>query len=219
MRQMDNLSVIIFGASGHAKVVIDVARKAGFLPVAVLDDNASCWGMTLSGVPVVGGRESLAGLLVRGVDHAVVAIGKNRARMAVAEWLAERGVSFPVVIHPAAVIDSSAFLGPGTVLMAGAIVNADVHIGAHCIINTGASVDHDCFLGDGMHLAPGARLCGNVTVGQMVLIGVGASVIPGVSLGAGAVVGAGAAVVTHVSTDATVIGVPARVLVKGLKCR
>lgn len=200
----------IIGAGGHAKVVIETARAmATFEPVGVLDDDASRWGSTVLGLPVTGpiAPDRLREL---GVERAVLAIGNNRARAALADRL-EGLVTWVTLVHPSAVVAPSVRLGEGTVVFAGAIVQPDSVIGRHVIINTGSSVDHDGVIGDLAHIAPGARLAGGVRVGEGALVGIGACVIPGRAIGDWATVGAGAAVVEDIPPGVVAKGVPARV--------
>lgn len=201
--------VFVFGASGHAKVVLDILARAGASVTAVFDDDPARAGQLVLGHRVAGGREALA-RLGAAAGRGIVAIGANGARRAVAQWLAAQGFSFASARHPAAVLGAGVRLGEGTALMAGAIVNADTTVGMHCIVNTGASIDHDCRVGDGVHIAPGATLCGGVLVGDGAFIGAGATVVPGRQIGSGAIIGAGAVVLHDVPDRALVSGNPAR---------
>lgn len=107
---------------------------------------------------------------------AVVAVGDNATRKRlVAEHPNEL---WALLVHPFTYVSKSASFGEGTVIMAGAIVQARAKIGRHCIINTGATVDHDCVVGDYTHIAPGAHLCGGVIVGEGALVGVGVGIEP-----------------------------------------
>ena len=204
-----NKDIFLVGASGHGKVVLDIAILAGFNVVAILDDDPARKDTILRDIPVIGGAEMIPALKAKGVVSGAVAIGSNIIRKRVADKLTQLGCSFEILIHPSAVIDRTARLGPGTVVMAGAIVNAEAVLGEHVIVNSGASVDHDCRISSYVHLGPGVRLCGNVGVGENSLLGVGAVVIPGIRIGASATVGAGAAVIADVQDNVTVIGVPA----------
>ena len=116
---------------------------------------------------------------IRG-DVNIIAVGDNAKRRQIA--LEHEGMRpnmfYDTVIHPSAVISSSAIIGIGTAIMAGAVVQAGARIGKHCIINTCASVDHDCIIGDYAHIAPGAHLCGHVEVGEGALVGVGVGIAP-----------------------------------------
>lgn len=204
-------AVIVFGAGGHAKVVADILERAGARIAFVADDDPQRRGTRLLGHEVVGGR---AELLARRdeAQAAIVAIGANRARQAVAGWLGEQGFGFALAVHPTAAIARAVQLGAGTAVMAGAVVNPASEIGAHCILNTAASVDHDCRIADWVHIAPGARLCGGVSVGALAFIGAGAVIAPGRRIGAGAIVAAGAVVLADVRDGMRIGGNPARVL-------
>lgn len=202
-------AIILFGAGGHAKVVLDallLARPG--TTVHILDDDPAAEGRTLLGLPVVGGRGWIAehgrGLPV------VPAIGSNAARAAFAQWVLDGGGSLAAVVHPNACVAASARLGAGCFVAAGAVVNADAEIGGAAIVNTRASVDHDCRIGFAAHIAPGVTLCGAVDVGSRTLIGAGATVIPCVRIGAGATVGAGSVVLRDVEDGARLSGNPAR---------
>lgn len=139
-------------------------------------------------------------------DLVVVAIGDNGKRMDILDGIAKAAT----VIHPSAVISTTATLGEGTVVFANAVVNPFAIIGRGCIINTAATVDHDCIIGDGVHISPGAHLGGGVSVERCSWIGIGASVKHGVSIGENVVVGAGAAVVGDIPDNVTIVGVPAK---------
>ncbi len=203
--------LVVVGAGGHARVVIDAIEKQGSYRVAgVLDDAPGNAGRTVMGYAVLGGREVAGTAAVPA--RAVVAIGSPAGRSAWLAHLAALGYELPVVVHPHAQVGRDVELGAGTVLLAGAIVNSGARLGQGVIVNTSASVDHDCRLGDVVHIAPGARLAGNVSVGERSHVGIGACVIQGVQIGADAVIGAGAAVVGPIPAGATAVGVPARVL-------
>lgn len=204
-------AVAVYGAGGHAKVIIDILeRQAHFRVHCLLDDDLSLQGSAVCGYQVLGGREKLAELRNEQVGKAVVAIGINGTRLKIGTLLETAGFELITAIHPSTVIGRDVAIGKGTVVMAGAILNPDAKIGAHGIINTGAIVEHDCRLGDGVHVAPGAVLCGGVSVGSGTLIGVGARILPGISVGREVVIGAGATVLHDIPDCETVIGTPAR---------
>lgn len=202
--------LIIWGAGGHGKVVLDVARRTGrYRDIRFVDDNPSITGQIFCGCPVGGTAEEPD----RKADlEVMVAIGPNRVRALRYSRAQSWGFPFATLIHSTAVVDNSAGIGSGTVVMAGAIVNAQARIGVNCIINTGAIVEHDCLIGDHCHISPRAVLGGEVRIGPYAHIGIGAVVLPGAEIGEGAVVGAGAVVIHSVEPFATVAGVPARAL-------
>ena len=204
---------MVFGAGGHAKVVIDIIERQGNYEIAgLLDDDIKHKGCSFFGYPVLGTRAALPTLLSAQLRHAIVAIGDNASRAAVAAYLDQHGWRFASAVHPRASIGRGVEISPGSVVMAGCVVNADAYLGGHVIINTGATVDHDCRIDDAAHIAPGCHLCGGVSVGQGSLVGAGSTVIPGVRIGKKVIVGAGSTVIRDVADEARVSGVPARPL-------
>jgi len=198
----------IIGSGGHAKVVIDAARATGRFRIAgLLDDDPARHGADVLGVAVIDDT-SPASIARHGVRHAVIAIGANAARAAVAARLGDR-VAWESIVHPVSYCAESALIGPGSAVMAGAVLQPDCRIGAHVIVNTAASADHDCEIAGFCHLGPGARLAGSVRLGEGVFLGVGAGVIPGVTIGAWSVVGAGSTVIRDLPPRVTAVGSPA----------
>jgi sugar O-acyltransferase (sialic acid O-acetyltransferase NeuD family) len=205
--------LVVFGAGGHAKVVIDIIERQGSYEIAgLLDDDIGHKGERFFGYPVLGTRAELPALISAQLCHTIVAIGDNAGRVAVAAYLDQHGWCFASAVHPGASIGRGVEICPGSVVMAGCVVNADAYLGGQVIINTGATVDHDCRIEYGVHVAPGCHLCGSVRVGQGSLIGAGTTVTPGVKIGRTVIVGAGSTVIRDVADDARVSGVPARLL-------
>lgn len=206
--------MVIWGASGHARVVADIVRLRGEYEIAgFLDDQSpQRRGEPFCGATVLGGSEQLAGLAGAGVTHAILALGEGRSRLRLAALLRAQGFVLSIAIHPRAVIAGDVAVGEGTVVAAGAVVNPGARLGENVIVNTGATVDHDCEIEEGAHICPGAHLAGGVRVGCGAWVGIGAAVIQGVRIGAEAVVGAGAAVLQDVPERVVAYGVPARVV-------
>jgi UDP-perosamine 4-acetyltransferase len=209
------MQVLIVGAGGHGKVVLNILRAGGarkFKPAAFIDADPSLHGTAIDGVEVVGGPNQLPKLRERKIRHAIVAIGDNRTRVQYARMLADAGFSLIRAIHPSASVAKTATIGENVVIAAGAVVCTDVTIGDSAIINTNAVVDHECAVGAGAHVCPGALLAGRVRLGELAFVGLGAKVIQCLTVGDRAIVGAGAVVLSDVPADATAVGVPARVV-------
>ena len=199
----------ILGASGHGKVVADIAECCGWQLVEFFDD---AWpDIRQNGLWNIVGDSNLLLNQLTNYDGIVVAIGSNVVRYQKLQALKSVGACLVSLIHPAATISRYACVGLCSVAMAGAIVNAGVTIGNGAILNTGCSVDHDCMLGESVHISPGAHLAGDVQIGDCCWVGIGASVRQGTTIGARSVIGAGAAVVHDLVEDVTAVGVPARV--------
>lgn len=206
--------LVIWGASGHAKVVADIIQLRGEYEIAgFIDDCAtSRIGESFCGSAILGGREALDQLLRDGVRHAILAFGNCGARLKLAEYLLSQGFTLISAIHPSAIVAGDVLVGQGTVVAAGAVINPSARIGANVIINTSASIDHDAIVEDGAHICPGVHLAGDVMVGKGAWIGIGSSVIEKIRIGDGAVVGAGSVVVAHIPPHTLSFGVPAKVI-------
>jgi sugar O-acyltransferase (sialic acid O-acetyltransferase NeuD family) len=200
--------IVVFGAGGHAKVVIEaILARTPDREIVILDDAAENDAPPIFGIAVSGGRDRLDSL--RGTP-VVPAIGRNDARERLMQWLQEQGQLIETVLHPRAFVADSVKIGAGAFVSAAAIIIASAQIGAGAIINTAASVDHDCIIGQSAHIAPGVHLCGNVRIGARALVGVGTSICPGVSVCDDVVVGAGSVVIRDIAEAGTDAGNPVR---------
>lgn len=173
--------MFLYGASGHAKVIIDILDSIGVEVRGLIDDNLNI--DNLLGYPVFHDAAGLSPL--------IVCIGENEIRKCVVERLQ---CQFSTAIHLKAIISKNALIGEGSVVMQNAVINSCAVIGRHCIINTSASIDHDCKIGDYVHISPNVALCGNVEVGEGTQIGVGSSVVPGIKIGKWSLICAGSVV-------------------------
>lgn len=190
--------MILYGASGHAKVIIDILESNGQKIDFIVDDN-----------PKV---TELLGYDVRRntgeYDEAIISIGSCEIRKRVVESI--KVSKYLTSVHPSAVVSPRATIDEGTVVMQGAIVQSCAKIGKHCILNTGASVDHDCEIGDFVHVAPHATVLGGVKVGDASWIGAGAVIKQYITIGKNCMIGAGAVVLKDVPDGTTVVGVPGK---------
>ncbi|WP_269715379.1 acetyltransferase [Caulobacter sp. NIBR2454] len=201
--------VIVLGAGGHAKVVIELLRASGHEVFGVLDADPA--PRAVVGAQVIGDDSMLESLKAQGVTCAFIAIGDNGLRLRLGRKAQKAGFTLVNAISPAATVSSSARLGVGIAIMAGAVINAETDVHDLAIINSGAVVDHDGLICEAAHVAPGCALAGDVTVGQRAFLGAGCSVIPGMKIGDDAVIGAGACVIREIPAGALAMGVPARV--------
>jgi sugar O-acyltransferase (sialic acid O-acetyltransferase NeuD family) len=199
---MEN-NIILYGASGHCKVIIDILQCNNQTITEIIDDAPKF--DKILGLKVSNSKE----FDFSKFQNMILSIGNNRVRKKLANKLQ---TNFVKAIHPKAIISEHVNLGEGTVIMAAAIVNPDTNIGKHCIINTGAVIEHDCEISDYVHISPNASLAGGVIVGEGSQVGIGASVIQGIKIGKWVTIGAGSVIIKDVPDFAVVVGNPGRII-------
>jgi acetyltransferase EpsM len=194
----------LYGASGHAKVVIEILEQqkkiiSGLLDMDISKKNVFHYPVFQKIPDDVSGKET----------KMIICIGENITRKKIAESVL---VDFETAIHPSASISSRSSIGEGSVIMASASVNSGTMVGKHVILNTNCSVDHDCILEDYVHISPNAALAGNVVIGEGTHVGIGACVIQGIKIGKWATVGAGTVIIKEVPDFAVVVGNPGKII-------
>ncbi len=199
--------IILVGAGGHARSVVDSVLAAGANEVVGFVDNKPC---SYRGITTVGDDSCLPELYKGGVTHAFVCLGYlgvGDRRQQIALRLRQIGFELATIVDPTAVVASDASIGSGSFIGKQAVVNANAVVGEMAIINTSAIVEHDCRVGNYAHVSVSAILCGGVSVGEAALIGAGAVVLQGINVGCGAIVGANATVLADVNDEAKAVGV------------
>ena len=203
-----NSQIIIYGAGGHAKAVMEMVKAIGAFRIAgIVDDNASLIGTSVLGIPVLGTRDVLPRLYEQGNRLAANGVGgiiNIGIRVGLFELLAGMGFAFPILIHPRASVEASAQIFDGVQVFSNAYVGSSAVLHEKCMINTGAIVSHDCEIGSYTHIAPGALLAGQVQVGEKALVGMGVTTSIGIKIGSGARIGNGAILLADVPERAIV---------------
>jgi sugar O-acyltransferase (sialic acid O-acetyltransferase NeuD family) len=200
----------ILGASGHGKVIAEIAELCGWDEIHFFDDK---WPNMITNGPwnVLGDTNSLVENSST-YNSVIVAIGNNSTRYDKSLYLIAQGLNLATLIHPLAIVSGYSEISPGSVVMAGAVINPFAKIGMASIVNTSATVDHDCMIEYGVHISPGVNIAGAVIVGALTWLGIGANIKQCVSIGRQVVVGAGSVVVNDIPDGLTVVGVPAKAL-------
>lgn len=199
--------LIIIGASGHGKVVADIAIKMNkWQSIAFLDDDQAI--KTSMGLEVIG--KTADAFTYKDEADFFVAIGNNATREKVQEKLIKEGLNVVSLIYPSAVIGTDVEIGMGTAVMAGVVINSSSRIGNGSILNTSSSLDHDNVIEEYVHISPGVNLAGTVKVGKGSWLGIGSTVSNNVNICSGCKVGAGAVVVKDITEPGTYVGVPVR---------
>ena len=196
----------IVGASGHGKVVADLAEVLGYK--VVFFDDAYPNKKSIEHWSVIGSFSDL--LSAKGThQEVIIAIGNNSIRNKFTDQLLLSGFSLPILIHPSAVVSKYAKISDGTVVFVNAVINAFAQIGVSCIINTGTVVEHDCVIGNCVHLSPNVALAGGTTVDDLSWLGIGSVTRQLIHIGENATIGANSTVITNISSHDTVVGSPA----------
>jgi len=200
--------IVLMGASGHGKDVLDAAKMQGRHVIGFTDENHDLHGTLINGVPVLGGDEWL-------LDHRDVqvlfSVENPPIKRKLAEFIESHNLTIASpIIHPRAFVSNEAYIGHGTVILGGSIIQPQVRVGHHVYISTVSTLGHDVIVGDFASLHPGVQIAGDVVIERGSYIGMGAKILQGLKIGEGAVVGAGAVVTKNVEPGTTVVGIPAR---------
>jgi sugar O-acyltransferase (sialic acid O-acetyltransferase NeuD family) len=205
---MKKEEVLIYGAGGHGKVVLEILLSNNKVKVlGFLDDQPKKTGLKIRGYKILGGWSYLKDNKGAKV---VLGIGNNEIRKAIFEKMKKIGVKVETAIHAKSILSKDTKIGEGVVIMPGAIINPGVIIEEGVVVNTGATVDHDCRLRSFCQIWPGAHLAGSVEVGALSYIGTGAAVTQNIKIGKNVTIGAGAAVISNISDNVVAVGVPAK---------
>jgi sugar O-acyltransferase (sialic acid O-acetyltransferase NeuD family) len=197
--------IYIYGASGHAKVIVETLEQCGFVEFLLIDDFTK--NTCLLDYQIVHSNNKAISIHL---NNLIIAIGENKIRKTIVnKFILDNFIN---AIHPSAVISKRAKIGLGNAIMSNASINSGALIKNHCIINTNTSVDHDCVIEDFVHLSPNVALAGNVFIGEGAHVGIGVSIIQGIKIGKWCKIGAGAVIISDVPDYAVVVGNPGKII-------
>jgi sugar O-acyltransferase (sialic acid O-acetyltransferase NeuD family) len=195
--------IILYGASGHAKVISSIIESLDGIIECIFDDNDKIKSLNQYDVHTGYDKNYRSDIPI------IISIGDNRTRKIVSQKITH---SFTSIIHPSSVIDKNVNIETGSVIFHNVVVQRDTFIGKHCIINSSASIDHDCVINDFVHISPSATLCGNILIGEGTHIGAGATIIPNIKIGNWCVIGAGSVITKDIPDYSLVVGVPGKII-------
>ena len=210
---MGNTRVLVWGAGGHGKVIVDALLAGGeWEVVGILDEDEKKRSLTVLDVKVFsleGGVAEAAKRLDCG--RVAIGIGDNYARFEKFEQVQHAGLTPVNVVHPSAHVSRFVKMGEGVTILAGATINPGTTLEDNVCVNTSASVDHDNHLERSCHIFPNATLTGGVRIKEFAYVGSGAVIAPNLTVEKYSYVGAGAVVLADVAEGTVVFGAPARV--------
>ena len=204
-------NIVIFGSSGHCKVIIDIIEKSNRYNLVGIIDKYQEKGKIFFDYEIIGRDEEIEVLIKNyNIECGVIGIGDNSIRKKIVEYVYQicSNFIFETLIHPKSNIGKNVIIGDGTVVMSGVSVNSDTKIGSHCIVNTNSSVDHDCNLGDYVSVSPNSGIGGNVNIGDQSFIGIGANIIHNINIGNNNVIGSSSLVIRDIDSFILGYGIP-----------
>ncbi len=206
-------NILIIGASGHAKVVIDIIERQSTYKIFGLIDSFKDVGTSLFGYNILGTENDIPNLIKKhDIYGGIIAIGDNWKRSQLVHKIEKltSNFKFIIAIHPNAVIGKQVVIEEGSVIVAGVVINCDAKIGKHCIVNTKTSIGHDCNVKEFSSIAPGVTLGGHVIIENHTAISLGANLIGNIHIGEHTVIGAGSLVLNNIEAYKVAYGVPAK---------
>ena len=202
------MKTFLYGASGHAKVIIEILENNNIDIAGLFDDNRNI--KELIDYKCFGELD----LAILENNELIVSIGDNKIRKQIVEKYPQ--VNYGIAIDKSANISRRASIDKGTVIMQGVSINSSVNIGKHCIINTNTSIDHDCKIGDFVHISPNVALAGNIQIEKGTHIGTGVNIIPNLKIGKYCIIGAGAVIINDIPDYSVVVGNPGKIIKKNI---
>lgn len=202
-------TIIVIGAGGHARVVVDVAKSAGFEVCGIIDINYLRQKESIINSPVIGGMNTLKDYDPESIGVAI-ALGKSELRSEYFIKIQNSKFKIISIISPTAIISKYVKMGKGVFVNAGAIISAEAIIGNNTIINSGAIVEHEVKIGKDSHVGPGVKIGGRTTIGDNTFIGLGATIIDNIKIGNCVTIGAGSVIINDLDPNTTMVGIPGR---------
>jgi sugar O-acyltransferase (sialic acid O-acetyltransferase NeuD family) len=213
------MRIVLVGGGGHASDILGAfeARgesrgESGHPIIGIVDDaEVDPHRFRHRGVTQIGRISDLKHI---DASHYILALGFSQERRTMGARVAASGLTAATIVHPKADIPKSIPVGEGTVILSGVRMSPMATVGNHVYLSHGCLIGHDCQMHDYTTVLPGAGVSGDTILCAGCQIGTNATVVQGLTIGENAIVGAGAVVLKSVANGLTVVGNPARPLVR-----
>ena len=210
--------MIIVGAKGFAKEILQIVS----VDMGLKDSDIVFFDNVSNDLPkklynrfnILKSFDEVKNYLFKSNDkNFVLGLGNPNHRQNMFEKFVSLGATPKTVIANKAELGSfEVILGDATSVMSGAILTNSIRIGKGCLININATIGHDCVIGDFVELSPNVNISGRCEIGSNSSIGTNAIIIPDVKIGENVIVGAGTVVLKNVPDNATIVGVPGKII-------
>jgi len=204
----------IIGGTDLGRQIAAVAKSNGGYEVIGFFDDFQDTGTMAANGPILGRVDDVERLHRAGTfDSLLIGVGYKHAdfRRACFERFAP-SIDFPTLVHPAAHLEPTVSLGPGTVVGAACVFDGGVTVAQNCYFNPGCLIAHDSSVGANCFFGPRVTLAGFITVGDDCFLGVGTTIVDNITIAAGTQTGGGTLVCTDLTEPALYVGNPARKL-------
>ena len=196
--------VVVVGYSGHAWVAIDIFISMGWKVIGYCEKVEK--KKNPYGIKYFGNEQNSKTLALLKKQFVFPAIGDNKQRAKVVEYLLSQKLTIANAVHSTAILSPNSFLGLGVMVGANVVVNSGSKIEDGVICNTLSVIEHECRIGKFAHIAPGTILCGNVKIGSRTLVGANSVVSPTIEIGDDVIVGSGSVIVKNIKNKKVVVG-------------
>jgi sugar O-acyltransferase (sialic acid O-acetyltransferase NeuD family) len=206
--------MVVVGAGGHAKEVIDVLIQSCVTDDILLFDNISenVSNILYDKFVIIKNDDDLSLALSRNSEF-VLGLGGPYKRRALSQYFERFGGKLTTVIFSSAKIGGYCVcLEEGLNIMNDVVIYSDVSIGRGSLINTACSIHHDARIGEYCELSPGSRILGNAKIGNYCFVGANAVVLPNIEIGDNVIIGAGAVITKNIPSKSVVVGVPGKII-------
>ena len=185
--------IIIIGAGGHAKSLINLIASTNEFKILGLIDN-SISSKKILDYPILGTEKDLIKYFKKGVRYCSIGTGQIKnpyKRIRLFNLVKKIGFKIPTIISKKSECFKSNKIGEGTQIFHNTLINSNVKIGYNCIINSGSIIEHDVEISNNCHISTGAIINGGVKISENTFIGSGAIIKNNIKIGKNCIIGMG----------------------------